>query len=576
MRVLLFCFLLCLLSGPALAAAPYRNLPDNAIEQHEQRLRRLEEEQRRSLLTPPAETPAERPVPSALGQDDGPCVSVKSVHIEGATLLSRRELEKITAPRENSCLTISGINALLQEITNAYMSAGYIASRALLEPQDLSSGVLRIRVVEGRIESIEPDAESTMNVRQFMTIFPFMKGSALNLRDIEQGLDQLNRLPSNRATMRIEPGARPGASKVLISNIQERTWRPFIGYDNLGQDSTGRTQYTLGLEKDNFFGVNDQLSIQYTGAMPQSYGPNNDEVEGFSESLTGLFSIPFGYWLLSGSASTFSYSTQLLGINQSYTSKGTTVATHLALDRVLYRDAAGKLSFGVFHQYRDVNNYIEDERLVASSYRLSSAGLTLAFTRRMLGGVFSLSLEQAWGIPSCSQGILFDSRSDAPKTNFSKSSGNLYWYYPFELFSHNFSWTLSARGQIADVTLYNSERMYLGGFYSVRGFESGVLGGDQGGYVRNELAWNLPQKWLSLDKNSVNNAQIFAAYDVGGIIRDNKDAYERGHVSGMALGIRAGGALSFELAWAHPLETPSFVRASEKHDVWYLSVKYTF
>jgi hemolysin activation/secretion protein len=415
-----------------------------------------------------------------------------------------------------------------------------------------------------------------MHARQFLTVFPFVEGSVLNLRDIEQGLDQLNRLPSNRAAMRIVPGSAPGTSRVLISNAQERTWRPYIGYDNLGQDITGRAQYTLGLEKDNFIGCNDQFAVYYTGAMPLGYGPNDTETEGFSESLTGLFSVPFGYWLLSGSVSTFSYSTQLLGVNQSYTGEGTTVAARIALDRVIWRDARSKLSLGVFYQYRDVNNYIEDERLAASSYRLSSGGFTLAYTRRLLGGVLSLSLEQAWGIPGMSIGIPFDSPSSAPKTNFSKSSGSLYWHYPFEVFQQDFSWTLSAHGRLADVTLYGSERLYLGGFYSVRGFENNVLGGDQGGYARNELAWNMPRKWFDFDRSPVRGAQLFCAYDVGAIVRDNADPYERGHISGVAVGLRTTGPLTLELAYAHPLETPDFVRESEKRDVWYLSVRYTF
>ncbi|MDR2695697.1 MAG: ShlB/FhaC/HecB family hemolysin secretion/activation protein [Deltaproteobacteria bacterium] len=556
----------------AAAPDPQRNMPERAMELHEQRLRLLEEEQRRSLLTPPPQEGA-RPAPPAPSPDAGACVHIRAFHVEGATLLSSRTLEKITRPHENTCLTLAGINGILQQITNAYIQAGYIASRALLEPQDLAAGVLRIRVVEGRVESIEPDASSTMDARQFMTIFPFVRGSVLNLRDIEQGLDQLNRLPSNRASMRIEPGKAPGTSRVLIANVQERTWRPYIGYDNLGQDATGRTQYTLGLEKDNFIGCNDQFALYYTGAMPEEYGPNNSKVEGYSESLTGRFSMPVGYWLLSGSASTFSYSTLLLGRNQSYTSQGTSVAARIALDRVIFRDGDSKLSLGAFYQYRDINNYIEEERLLASSYRLSSAGLALTYTRRMLGGVMSLSLEQAWGIPSMSEAIPFDSPASAPKTNFSKSSASLQWYYPFALAGQSFAWTLSARGQIADVTLYNSERLYLGGLYSVRGFQNSVLSGNQGGYMRNELAWNVPQTWHAFAGSPIRNVQLFAAYDTGALVQ--RDSYERGYISGVAGGIRISGALALELAYAHPLEAPSFVRKSEKRDTWYLSVKYT-
>ena len=96
---------------------------------------------------------------------------------------------------------------MLQSLTNAYVERGYVTSRAVLGPQDLSRGVLVIKIIEGRVESVGPDAASTMQPKQFLTIFPGVKGSVLQLRDIEQGLDQLNRLPSNNATMRIEPGA---------------------------------------------------------------------------------------------------------------------------------------------------------------------------------------------------------------------------------------------------------------------------------------------------------------------------------------------------------------------------------
>ena len=569
----IFFFLACRVAHAA-APDPRQNASGRATEMHEQRLRLLEEEQRRTLLTPPQQEPP-LPTPPAPAPDGGACIQISTLHVEGVTLLSPRTLEAITQAHENTCLSLAGINGILQQITNAYVREGYITSRALLEPQDLSAGVLRIRVAEGRVESIEPDAASTMETRQLMTIFPFVRGSVLNLRDIEQGLDQLNRLPSNRATMRVEPGREPGTSRVLIANVQERTWRPYLGYDNLGQDSTGRTQYTMGLEKDNYIGCNDQVSVYYTGAMPHGYAPNDDNrQDGYSESLTGLFSIPFGYWLLSGNASTYSYSTDLLGTNQKYTSTGTTLASRVALDRVLMRDADGKLSAGAFYQYRDVDNYIEEVRLVTSSYRLSSAGFTLTYTRRMFGGVFSLALEQAWGIPSMSEGVALDSPASAPKTNFSKSSGNLQWYYPFMLDRQSFAWTLSARGQTADVTLYNSERLYLGGPYSVRGFQNSAVSGNQGGYMRNDLAWNVPQTWYSFDKNPIGNVQLFAAYDIGAIVR--RDAYERGHVSGVAGGLRVAGALSGELAYAHPLETPSFVRESEKRGVWYLQVRYTF
>jgi hemolysin activation/secretion protein len=562
---------------PCIAAAPdaFRSMPDRANEAYEQRLRTLEENQRRSLLAPPPEDKAP-PVSPVTPDDEGMCITVNAFRIEGATLLSRQRLSAITAPHEGKCLTLPVINGILRDITNAYVEKGYITSRALLEPQDISQGILRIRVVEGKVESIEPDARSSMQPRQFLTIFPFVRGSVLNLRDIEQGLDQLNRLPSNRAAMRIEPGGAPGASRVLVSNIQERTWRPFAGFDNLGQDTSGRAQYTLGLEKDNFIGCNDQAALYVTSSSPKLFDEYEKEWKGSNAtSVTGLFSIPFGYWLLSASASTFHYNMQIRGRTETYTSVGDTVAARVALDRVVWRGASGKLSLGGFYQYRDVNNYFEHERLLTSSYRLSTAGFSLSFVRRMAGGVVALSLEEGWGLPGMS-GAAYGTTSDplSPQDSFSKTSASLQWYYPFQALGQDFTWTLTGRGQFTDKTLYGSERLYLGSYYTVRGFMDTPVGGDQGVYVRNELAWNVPEKFLKNEKKIFSGVQLFAAYDIGSIITDNKDSYERGELRGVTVGLRTTGNLSFEAAWSHPVEAPDFVK--KRDDVWYVNAKYTF
>ena len=43
-----------------------------------------------------------------------------------------------------------------------------------------------------------------------------MLGEPLNLRDLEQGLDQLNRLRSVDLTADIAPGSQPGASRIIL------------------------------------------------------------------------------------------------------------------------------------------------------------------------------------------------------------------------------------------------------------------------------------------------------------------------------------------------------------------------
>ena len=503
-------------AGPV---APF-DLPARAAQPYEQRLREQEARQRQQLLTPPPETES-APKGTETLRPGGPCVTIRSIRVEGARLLSDAQTRKLVSPYEGQCLNLDGINAVLQSLTNAYVERGYVTSRAVLGPQDL------------------------------------------------------NRLPSNNATMRIEPGAEAGSSRVLINNVQKRTWRLSAGVDNLGQETTGLTEYTLGFEKDNFLGCNDQFALYWTSSMPRIAGQFGNPWEGYSDSISGLFSVPFGYWLLSGSVSRFNYSTQIYGLNQAYTSSGTTTAARLALDRVIWRDAASKLSLGTFIQYRDVVNRFEDVRLAASSYRLTTSGLAASYVRRMLGGVLTLQAEQIWGLPTMSWSVPGPVGSTTPHTSFSKTTGTLGWYRPFNVGEQQWAWSLSAYGQTSEQTMYGSERLYLGSSYTVRGFKETPVGGDCGGYVRNELAWTVPEKWLGpLKKAPLGQVRLFAAYDYGGIARDGKDPYEWGEMHGMALGLRTSGDFSVQAAWSHPLGAPDYVK--ERDDVWYLTLRYTF
>ena len=79
------------------------------------------------------------------------------------------------------------------------------------------------------------------------------EGKPLNLRDLEQALDQINKLQSNHATMNIYPGERTGESIAVFDNEPAKRWNGYFSYDNKGQDSTGRNQAALGVGIDNIF-----------------------------------------------------------------------------------------------------------------------------------------------------------------------------------------------------------------------------------------------------------------------------------------------------------------------------------
>lgn len=122
-------------------------------------------------------------------------------------------------------------------------------------------------------------------------------------------------------------------------------------------------------------------------------------------------------------------------------------------------------------------------------------------------------------------------------------------------------WSSSLRAQYSDDTLYSAERMSIGSRYTVRGFASDSVSGDSGGYLRNELSWKLPFKDYHTDK--ISSCELFAGYDYGMILRDKDDPYERGHLQGVALGLRTLGELSASITFAKAIEAPNFLKKDD-------------
>lgn len=510
----------------------------------------------------------EQPKPTVESSEDGVCLQVELILFTGATLLSESDKSTLATPFTGRCLNMEQINEAVRAVTNLYIERGYVTTRAIVPVQDLRSRQLEIRIIEGEVESIRLNEDSPQDRRRVAVAFPGgLRGKPLNLRDIEQGMDQLNRLPSSNAQLRIEPGEKSGASRIVVVDQPGKTWRFRMGLDNSGQESTGETKYTVSLDKDNLLGLNDMLTLNLNADAKTLKNMSRPD----SQSYSGYYTLPFGYWSMTASASVSDYYAQLEGGGAEYKSSGSTVIYGLGLDRVLHRDNDSKTSAGVSFNVKDIDNYIENERLVASSYDLSVLGISLDHNRRFLDGALGLSGGYNVGLPVL--GADQDTTTDhsVPKHEFHKLSLTGSWVRPFAVAEHPFTFTTKGTAQWSPDTLYNSERLDLGSRYTVRGFQRDSLAGDIGGYVRNEISTAILSRetmpgWLG---SALGELQVYAGYDVGFIHHDEDDEYERGVLQGAALGLRTqGGYLDSDLCLSKALTAPSFMNNRDWELYW--------
>lgn len=564
-----------LLMGTMVFAEPGQDIlrQQNQIIQHEEQRRRAREDELRERreLPPEPVAPSVQPQKDIKG-DEAICFQVTEISIDGVTLLSDSALQDISKPYLNRCLTLGDMNALVRDITNAYVERGYVAARAYLPEQDISTGILRIAVIEGTVEGILLNDGTGKQQNQLITAFPGLRGKPLMLRDLEQGLDQMNRLPSNNARMKLEPGATPGGSVVRIENAPQKSWRFNAGLANSGQKSTGRDQATLSFEKDNFIGLNDQLSL-YRSADAASVDGDSPR----SQSLSAYWSVPYGYWTMYGSLNTYTYSSELSGHGTSYTSSGETITSSLGLDRVVHRDSKSKSIAGASVTTREVANYIEDTKLTLSSYNLCTGTFRLQHSRRMGQATGSAGVEYHHGFSAMGAERNPDQYSGMPDTVYDRYVGTASLSLPLPPDEEHLALRSSVYAQWSPDTLYGAEQVVVGGLYSVRGFHDESVSGNMGGYWRNEITWSqaLPQLPVQALNRLLSTMQPYVFYDAGYVHPQQDRDLDKGMLQGAGVGMRLRGEFaSVEFMTGKALDRP----ASVKDDDWtsYLSVTLTF
>ena len=554
-RLLLCTFLLTCLSQNSVFAAPTPGDQD-LIRDRQNRL--LEEQQRRLQELQDLPGKAQKPQAPATPADTR-CFPIKDIELKGADSLPASDRERLLKPYIGQCLGVTQLNELLKAITDYYLGKGRVTSRAYLPQQDLSSGHLQVLVVEGKLEALRSAEGSTVTERELAMAFPGKVGEALNLREIEQLVDQLNRLPSKQAQMELTPGKQVGGSDVVVKNTAQKPWRASLSRNNDGQKSTGEQQWGAGLEWDSPLGLGDQLMLR------GGHDAISDHQK-TSKNTMLYYNVPWGWWNFSYTYSESDYRTYGVTDDYKYKQNGDNQNHQLRAERVIHRDDVSKTSVNVGLAHLRTNNYVLDVRTAPSSNRLSELQLGVNHGRRIGNAFVNVDLGMQSGI-----GLLDAQSQDErdpyggrqPNSRYRKYTATVSYLQPFSLWGESFSFSSLATGQRSEDILFSPQRMSLGGSASVRGFKDQLLTGDSGGYWRNEVRWARP---VTLDWMRPAFAEYGASvgYDQGVISNDRYNDNVHGRVSSNSLELFARGKnVSTSVTFAHSLERPGVVTERE-------------
>jgi len=253
------------------------------------------EEQQKKVQADLSQIPMRVKTPEAKGMRFKPfkgCLWIDLINITGnkslRSLLNKKKNEYIT-PCLNRCVNAQELNDLLVKLNAFLFEKGYVTTRLEIEKYDKKTKELIIKIQEGRIEKIVTTA-----VNRY-TIFPGLTSKELRIQDLDQGLAQLNRLPSQYSITTLWPGEEIGGTVVKVDTKKiSKPYSFYLFFDNTGYKRTGQNMLKGNFVYDNLLSLNDQLSLA---------GSKSGSGRGRSAATTWKEEVPFGYYTLAYSGS---------------------------------------------------------------------------------------------------------------------------------------------------------------------------------------------------------------------------------------------------------------------------------
>lgn len=454
-------------------------------------------------------------------------------------------LNKIARKHEQKHVTVSDITNIRNAFQRKLLDKGFVTSQVYIPEQNLNAGTLQFMVMPGRVEDIRYSDSSAHG--PWRTAFPVRPGDILNIRDIEQGLEQMKRVSSQSVTLKLLPGTSVGTSIIELSIKQDKPVHGSISFDNSGLESTGVYQGSFTSSFDQVFRANDTFTMSLSGDLSGS-----GSIKG-TRAASLNYVIPHGKDTFSVSFSKSRYHQTIQSNPYDFTYSGKSTTMKAKWNHVWSRTQREKRAFDISISTRHNHRFINDMEIPVQALRTTSMEFGVS-NRKYIGNATLYSrLGFQWGIGAL--GAQPEHKASVamggPTSRYHMWLVDVDYRKPFIMGHRPASFTSSFHGQWVQggKRVYSVDTINIGNRYSIYGFDGEyTLMGDSGWYVRNEVSSVIPRL----------NTEVYLGLDVGAVYGKSTEALVGKTIAGTALGVRGNYAsgLLFDAFVSTPLYKP--------------------
>jgi hemolysin activation/secretion protein len=511
---------------------------------------------------PPAELQTPFPTPEAPLPNTIPgSITVARFEVVGSTVFSVEELAGVTAPFTHRPISFAELLQAQAAVTQLYTSHGYVTSGAVIPPQTLNDGVVRIQVVEGGLEAITVAGTQRLNPNYVRSRLAIASRKPLNSRRLLEALQllQLNPLIQT-VSADLSAGTRPGENLLAVRVVEAPSFHAQTAIDNDRSPSVGSLRRSLQVNEANLLGQGDGLTLSYANTAG-------------SNSLDAQYTLPLNP--RNGSLS-FSASTSSNRVIEEPFDQIDIAANSRSFD-LTFRQPSHQTPAQEFAVGLTASRLESETSLLGEPFSLSPGADAQGHTRitalrffqewtdRSSQSVFAVRSQFSLGLDALNSTI----NAEAPDSRFLAWRGQAQWV---RLLAPDTLLLLRSDVQLADRGLVPLEQFSVGGQQSVRGYRQDALLADNGALVSAEL--RIP---ILRSPNATSLLQVAPFVDFGTTWASSGQANsDPASLLGVGLGLRwqQSDRLTARLDWGIPLISVSSPKRTWQENGLYFSLIY--
>lgn len=431
------------------------------------------------VLIGPREKPAERAEPGLRIGDIGE--------------ITRSEVEDALRPFIGRPLSRKRLAEMQAAVAGVYRDAGRALVSVTVPPQEVTGGVLTLRVVEFRIgtirtKGVEPELQGVIAAHLRAST-----GDRIAVDALDEDIAWLNRNPFRTVTGVLTPGAAVGTTDLSLEVTPLKPWKVFAGYSNTGTRATGFDRVFAGFAAALPGLPESHVSYQVTGSAdlwsaPASIGgagrPHYHSQAGRIVFSAGprrsIELVPSYVATRQTSSASFSYTSTVIEVPLVY---------RIAVSELLPDVRAGELQAGVSFKNMSRTSRFGGDLVGAADASMLAVSLGWSASRPDPRGSTGLDVKIT-GNPG---GVIAgngDARWSSYTSGRVSEASFVHGRIDLNRLTHlpaGWSWVSQVSALAAGGPLPDTEQMGLGGLNAARGYALDDGTGDAGIVWRNEL-----------------------------------------------------------------------------------------